>query len=271
MKCRACNIEIERDSITQHYQDAFHTENLRRKELGMPPVEEAEWSEHEKDKQKHAEHRPTGQYKTEENSGQHKVQNGECLFCGETHGAGSAYYLTPEYIKHLQTHGFYFAAEKYITDVKGLMKHLVEKIEHCECMYCSKRFSHIAKTRAHMKSMGHMRYAHTDEYDAYYTYPEQAMGYISEDGAELTLPSGRVAGHKKYQRYYDQTLREEDYYKNLDPLQQKFEEAQIQRRQDTEIEESVQKAKQTEKTQREMLRVSRSANNQKHYRDDWMQ
>jgi len=273
MKCRACKVEMEREEAMAHYQGSFHIENLRRKEIGMESISKEAWEgqsgnapaisgDMEKEEDQRA----------KEEIGTHALQNGECFFCGAVLDVAAPCWTDLKYINHLETHGFYFIAEKYIVDFSGLMEYLREKVSECVCMYCNKRFSHISKARSHMMSMDHMRYSQTTEYDAFYEYPEQETAQISEDGTELTLPTGRVVGHKKYQRYYSQVLREENYYMNMDQIHLKFRKEQLQRKTvpETDVERMV-KQKESERVRKDTLKVSKGRNCQKHYREDWMQ
>ncbi|KAI5184404.1 pre-60S factor REI1 [Nematocida homosporus] len=212
--------------------------------------------------------------KSEHQENGYSLGVGECLFCGTVVKTETEpFYMDVEYLKHLHTHGFKLLMTQCISDLYGLMTCLVKRIESCRCLFCSKRFSSIGSARSHMVSLFHTRYVNSDEYDEYYTYPEPKPAYVSADGAELLLPSGKIVGNKKYMKYYAQTLREEGYYKNLDPIRVKFEEKRIQERQVFEKtqEELVQVEKHKRREQRNDLKVSKAANKQTYYREDWLQ
>lgn len=251
MKCRTCN-EIIEDKIA-HYQSPVHEENIRRKITGQAPVKQIDIPEKQEILQRKTEGRNT------EETGVYSLKENECLYCNER---------PTEYIAHLETHGFKLLLQQYIVDLEGLINHLKEKISYCICTCCNKRFSCISKTRAHMESMNHTGYINTEEYDSFYSYPERGIGYVSEDGSELYLPSGRVAGNKKYNRYYAQTLRDIEYYREMNKTY-----TQITTREAPEQteEEKIKIRQFTERQHRSQLKIGRSNNNQKHFRDDWMQ
>ncbi|OAG29390.1 pre-6S factor REI1 [Nematocida displodere] len=272
MKCRACNVSVEQGEVTQHYQDSFHTENLRRKGMGIGPIAFDEWKQQQPAAQ--PEEAKTAKLIDASAVFLHAMQKGECFYCEANIPTMATPYASDErFLAHLETHGFKLLMPHCIHDTPGLMEYLEKKISYCVCTFCNKRFPNITKLRMHMQSMWHMRYMNSDEYDDYYTYPERPLAYITEDGAELLLPSGRVAGHRKYAKYYAQTLREEEYYKNLDPIKVKFEKQQMARKEQVAASkgELIEIEKHQERMSRNHLRVSKSANNQSHFRDDWMQ
>ncbi|KAI5180329.1 pre-60S factor REI1 [Nematocida sp. AWRm80] len=269
MKCSACNIEINPEEISRHYKDQIHEENLRRKSLGMPPlsVEEVippQVSEEVPKEEKH---------KVDQGDGTHTLQPHECLYCGEIIKEGVSLERS-NYLVHMQKHGFKLLLPNYISDLPGLVNSLSRRIEECRCTFCNKRFSNIHKARSHMLTLGHARYVNSEDFSEYYTYPERPVGYVTEDGTELYLPSGRIAGNKKYSKYYAQTLRDPEYYKQMDPIKIKFEEQQLTLQKE-KIEYSAEAIKQITKydkrTQKNALKVSKAANNQKTFREDWMQ
>ncbi|KAI5171366.1 pre-60S factor REI1 [Nematocida sp. LUAm3] len=275
MKCRTCSIEIEKEQVTYHYTSDLHAENLRRKEANIPSISQNEWIEQQQKQEidsKKQDKRTISPQKEE--TGTYLLKTGECFFCDELIDTSTQpFFMDVSYLKHLHTHGFKLLLSKYITNVYGLLSYLKDKIERCVCLCCNKRFCSIIRVRAHMVTLFHTRYTNSEEYDAFYTYPEAPQAYVITDGAELLLPSGRVAGNKKYTKYFTQTLREEGYYKSLDPIGNKFEEIRVQKRQDIPQtqEEKIQLEKFLERSNKHHLRVSQGSNKQKHYREDWMQ
>lgn len=250
MKCRTCNEIIE--NKTEHYQSLLHEENLKRKLIGLEPLAELPTKEEVTEKKVEVK-------KTEE-TGLYDIKENECLYCGQI--------VSSDYIEHLESHGFKLLLPQYITNIDGLITHLREKIHYCMCTFCNKRFSSITKARNHMHSMNHMNYANTEEYDSFYTYPEKGVGYVSEDGTELYLPSGRVAGNKKYSKYYAQTLRDIEYYQNMKKSYTQVVHKELPEQ--TE-EEKIKTRQFVERQQRNNLKIGMQNNSQKHFRDDWMQ
>ncbi|EHY66445.1 hypothetical protein NERG_00085 [Nematocida ausubeli] len=252
MRCTTCNKEIE--NKTEHYKSAIHEENSKRRLAGIQPMDKLEVKECETVTAKKPEPRRM------EETGLYKLKDKECLYCDEI--------VTCEYIDHLETHGFKLLLPQYIVNVDGLIKHLKEKVGYCMCTCCNKRFSCIGKARAHMSAMHHMNYINTEEYDSFYNYPEKGIGYVSEDGSELYLPSGKIAGNKKYTKYYAQTLRDIEYYQNMN---KKYTQV-VHKEAPAQTEEEKIKIRQfTERSERNRLKIGMSNNSQKHFRDDWMQ
>ncbi|KAI5191308.1 pre-60S factor REI1 [Nematocida minor] len=251
MKCRTCNEIIE--NKTEHYQSAVHEENIKRKLIGLDPVKEVEAKEKDAVSAKLPEGRKM------EETGVYKLKDNECLFCSQ---------ISTNYMEHLETHGFKLLLPQYIINVDGLIKHLKEKVSYCMCTCCNKRFSCINKARNHMESMNHMNYINTEEYDSFYEYPEKGVGYVSEDGSELYLPSGRVAGNKKYNKYYAQTLRDIEYYKNM---RKTYTQVVAKEAPKQSEEEKIKIRQFTERMERNKLKIGKSNNSQKHFREDWLQ
>ncbi|KAH9386211.1 pre-60S factor REI1 [Nematocida major] len=251
MKCITCNEIIE--NKTEHYQSLLHEENIKRKLIGLPPVKQLDVKEKEE-----AHIKRQAVLSTEE-TGIYDLKENECLYCNET---------AENYVEHLETHGFKLLLPQYITNINGLITHLREKIGYCMCTCCNKRFSCVAKARSHMKSMDHMNYINTEEYDSFYTYPEKGVGYISEDGSELYLPSGRIAGNKKYNKYYAQTLRDISYYQSMN---KKYAQVVAKEAPPASAEEKIKIKQFAERQERNRLKIGMQNNSQKHFRDDWMQ
>ncbi|EIJ89723.1 pre-60S factor REI1 [Nematocida parisii] len=254
MKCTTCNKEVENKK--EHYKSAIHEENSKRRLAGIEPMDSLEVKECESISVK----KPETNNKRTEETGVYALKENECLYCDEI--------VSGEYIEHLEMHGFKLLLPQYIVNVCGLIKHLKEKIGYCMCTCCNKRFSCISKARSHMVSMHHMNYINTEEYDSFYSYPEKGIGYISQDGSELYLPSGKIAGNKRYNKYYAQTLRDIEYYQDMNKKHTQV----VTKEVPEQTEEEKLKIKQfTQRFERNKLKIGRSNNNQKHFRDDWMQ
>lgn len=247
---------------------------MRRKENKVKTLNMEEWAQMQEEKQRDKNRIKKTHTQELNETGVHELGNGECYFCGEYIKTQlKPFYMDTEYMKHLHTHGFKLLMPKCITDVFGLMKYITEKISNCMCVCCNKKFSSISRLRSHMVSLFHTRYVNSEEYDDYYSYPDTPNAYILEGGAELLLPSGRIAGHKKYAKYYAQTLRDESYYKSLNPMGERFAEQRMLQKQEIEQtqEEIIKIEKYVMHQRRNEYKVSKSANKQKHYREDWMQ
>jgi len=250
MRCSSCKVVLGREEAKEHYLSELHAENVRRKAAGAPALLEA-WREEEVVEMKETKDECRGE-------GVCTLREGECFYCPEV--AGDLH--SPEYLMHLRKHHFRLSNERWLADRHGLMDYLKEKIEHCMCTYCGRRFGGIESARRHMEDLGHSRYTDSSEFGEFYCYPEPSVLPLSEDGTELVLGSGKVAGSRRYSRYYQQKLREPGYYGTR--------EIAVRRE---EIDRSVQIRERAaiRLKRRNDLRVSTSANVQMHYRADWMQ
>lgn len=286
MKCRACNIEMEKHLRTRHYQSETHAENMVRKGLGLPPAPEKEKAQAGAEQKPGEEKSPTStkkrstrkkeedtpeKYPNEEYT--YALAHGECFYCGLVIDIEEeAYYTTEKYLEHLEEHGFRLLRREDLRDIHGLLGRIKEKIEHCMCTFCNKRFSRMESTREHMNTESHARYVNTEDYDEFYEYPEKPAAYLSEDGSELLMASGRVIGHKKYAKYYAQTLREENFYTNMDTIHIRHQQQMVKKELPPQTKEEVLKINQHKRVgNKNALKVGKAGNVQKHYREDWMQ
>lgn len=154
------------------------------------------------------------------------ILSNDCLFC--SHHSAS---LTKN-IKHMSiSHSFFIPFIEYVTDVKGLLIYLGEKI--CQgymCIWCSDKincFSSLSAVRSHMIDKGHAKIPYdTDaslEYADFYDFDvefedDESINFDSssedntsaraiasdEDDATMVLPSGDIICHRslvKYIRY----------------------------------------------------------------------
>lgn len=148
----------------------------------------------------------------------------DCLFC--THHSAT---MTKN-LKHMTlAHSFFIPDIEYVTDLKGLLCYLGEKISSgYMCLWCNERGrSFLTKEAAqqHMIDKGHCKMLHeaetlleySDYYDYTRSYPDydqetKSRGVEEEDefnipvieagDFQLTLPSGAVIGHRSLMRYY---------------------------------------------------------------------
>jgi pre-60S factor REI1 len=128
-------------------------------------------------------------------------------------------------------HGFYLPDREYLTDARGLLSYLGEKvgIGHV-CLYCQKGFSSRAACQQHMLDSAHAKLLYDadldfPEYEDFYDFSSSWAGVKeASDGAdaladrrievdrngELRLEDGRLVGHREYRRVYRQAVRPED-------------------------------------------------------------
>lgn len=153
------------------------------------------------------------------------ILSNDCLFC--SHHSAS---LTKN-IKHMSvTHSFFIPFIEYVTDVKGLLIYLGEKI--CQgymCIWCSDKinsFSSLNAVRSHMIDKGHakipydtegsLEYADFYDFELEFEDDESTNGDSSsldynlsavktgapdEDDATMVLPSGDVICHRSLVKY----------------------------------------------------------------------
>ncbi|KAI9289209.1 C2H2 type zinc-finger-domain-containing protein [Umbelopsis sp. AD052] len=158
----------------------------------------------------------------------------DCLFCTHTSDTFE------DSIAHMtKVHSFFIPDIEYLSDLRGLIKYLGEKISVGNvCLYCNgkgRAIRSLEAVRAHMLDKGHCKIAYesdedamevVDFYDFSSSYPQ---GYdpenpdvdaelaqltndiqLNEDELELILPSGARIGHRSLQRYYKQSFKPDD-------------------------------------------------------------
>jgi len=163
-----------------------------------------------------------------------KLEETECLFCdykGQTF---------EEKMEHMTIeHTFFIPDIEYLSNLKGLITYLGEKISIGNtCIFCERMFHSLEAVRKHMLAKGHTKISYEDgpdlEISNFYDFSvlddsdddknenenengessnntnSQALTVTSE-GTELILPSGAHIGHRDYKRYYNQNLRERDH------------------------------------------------------------
>ncbi|OLL21662.1 Cytoplasmic 60S subunit biogenesis factor [Neolecta irregularis DAH-3] len=161
----------------------------------------------------------------------------ECLFCthkAETPDANSSH------MKNL--HGLFIPESNFLTDLPGLLRYLAEKVAIGNvCLYCQKLCRTLESVRNHMVDKAHCKIAYEDEnsqleisdfYDFRGSYDisdtenpiegedcedwesvsndssldSSDIGQLQTDTYALSLPSGRVLGHRSLRTYYRQYL-----------------------------------------------------------------
>ncbi|KAJ1949062.1 pre-60S factor rei1, partial [Dispira parvispora] len=128
----------------------------------------------------------------------------DCLFCSHH---SSTFEANMEHMK--TSHSFFIPDEEYLTDLKGLITYLGEKITVANvCLYCNGRGRGLRSTEAvrrHMQDKGHCMIAYSDEIDIlelsdYYdfstSYPDHAQAKGAED-MEIDSPSGQPDGRRQ--------------------------------------------------------------------------
>ncbi|XP_029073763.1 zinc finger protein 622 [Monodon monoceros] len=150
----------------------------------------------------------------------------DCLFC--PHHSSS---LTKNVAHMTKVHSFFIPDVEYLSDLKGLIKYLGEKVGVGKiCLWCNERgksFYSTEAVKAHMNDRSHCKLftdgdallEFADFYDFRSSYPdhkegedpdetedlpsERALEY-EDDTMELILPSGARVGHRSLMRYYKQ-------------------------------------------------------------------
>ncbi|XP_005081365.1 zinc finger protein 622 [Mesocricetus auratus] len=150
----------------------------------------------------------------------------DCLFC--SHHSSS---LMKNVAHMTKIHSFFIPDIEYLSDLKGLIKYLGEKVGVGKiCLWCNekgKSFYSTEAVQAHMSDKSHCKLftdgdaalEFADFYDFRRSYPdykegqdpdeieelssEKTMEYDDET-MELILPSGARVGHRSLMRYYKQ-------------------------------------------------------------------
>ncbi len=156
----------------------------------------------------------------------------DCIFC--THASDSL----EENVRHMtEIHSLFIADLEYLRDLKGLIQYLLDKVSLGHyCLTCSekgKRFHSVEAVRKHMSDKGHekINYDHDGDlemaefYDFADLYdddgeweddndevldigrPVLPQGQIIDDDTQMILPTGRVAGHRAFAKYWNQNLK----------------------------------------------------------------
>jgi len=115
------------------------------------------------------------------------VDQSACLFCNKKNGDIDANLM------HMRVeHSFFVSEIKYVTDLKGLLKYLGEKIHKgCLCIHCENRHAKDFKTgeavQNHMMSKGHCFMKDDDytEYIKYYDFSSTLNDYQTKIGGKI--------------------------------------------------------------------------------------
>lgn len=150
----------------------------------------------------------------------------DCLFC--SHHSSS---LMKNVAHMTKTHSFFIPDIEYLSDLKGLIRYLGEKVGVGKiCLWCNekgKSFYSTEAVQAHMNDKSHCKLftdgdaalEFADFYDFRGSYPDYKEGEDADEAEdlssdrtlecddetmELILPSGARVGHRSLMRYYRQ-------------------------------------------------------------------
>ncbi|XP_011802843.1 PREDICTED: zinc finger protein 622 [Colobus angolensis palliatus] len=150
----------------------------------------------------------------------------DCLFC--SHHSSS---LMKNVAHMTKVHSFFIPDIEYLSDIKGLIKYLGEKVGVGKiCLWCNekgKSFYSTEAVQAHMNDKSHCKLftdgdaalEFADFYDFRSSYPDHKEGEdpseteelpseknleYDDETMELILPSGARVGHRSLMRYYKQ-------------------------------------------------------------------
>ncbi|CAK7302825.1 cytoplasmic 60S subunit biogenesis factor ZNF622 [Vulpes vulpes] len=150
----------------------------------------------------------------------------DCLFC--PHHSSS---LMKNVAHMTKVHSFFIPDIEYLSDLKGLIKYLGEKVGVGKiCLWCNekgKSFYSTEAVQAHMNDKSHCKLftdgnaalEFADFYDFRSSYPDHKEGdhpdeteelpsektvEYDDETMELILPSGARVGHRSLMRYYKQ-------------------------------------------------------------------
>jgi pre-60S factor REI1 len=172
----------------------------------------------------------------------------DCLFCPTKFDTFEAN------MDHMtKIHGFFIPDIEYLSDLKGLVKYLGEKVAVANvCLHCNgkgRELKSLEAVRKHMKDKGHCKIAYDHDMDImeisdFYDYRpsygvalegdedqeldgEQQKAMLAEDDMELVLPSGTRLGHRSLRKYYKQHIRQTDDSETIEKTIEWYEEQGI--------------------------------------------
>eukprot|EP01117_Protostelium_nocturnum_P002785 TRINITY_DN13708_c0_g1_i1.p1 TRINITY_DN13708_c0_g1~~TRINITY_DN13708_c0_g1_i1.p1 ORF type:complete len:404 (-),score=121.88 TRINITY_DN13708_c0_g1_i1:76-1287(-) len=235
--CELCSKSYSSDNqFQQHLKTKKHLENESKKEQGL--LQTKEKAEPKPPKEPLSKEKVEEIYKDwvkdlkltqeEEDFMRNKIANSHpftentCLFCNiESEDIeGNVDHMT-------KIHGFFIPDLEYLTDLKGLIHYLGQKIFiGNDCLYCNgkgKGFHTAESVQGHMRDMFHCKILYDDEteaeFDDFYDFSndESALTVVNkgpvrvaDNGCELIFADGRSVGHRTLKDYYKQNLRVPD-------------------------------------------------------------
>ena len=226
--------------------DLSELRNKKNLQLSTKQVKEVE-SGDKKDKEEEEEETSVEEKKGEREEGGEEEEEGsdepealetnECLFCPRFSNDFE------ENLSHMsRVHGFFLPDLEYVTDPKGLVAHLCEKVGlGYLCLYCNergKRFHCVEAAQQHMVDKCHCKMLFEGDaaldYAEFYDYSKSYPDYIPDDtkkdhplpdardtslhvneDLELVLPSGATAGHRSMRQLFKQRLPSAEHQKAL--------------------------------------------------------
>ncbi|XP_008819990.1 zinc finger protein 622 [Nannospalax galili] len=197
--------------------------------------EDEDWEDVDSDEELECEHREAAD-EAEEQDAEDEEAGGsppsgaipvtDCLFC--PHHSSS---LMKNVAHMTKIHSFFIPDIEYLSDLKGLIKYLGEKVGVGKiCLWCNekgKSFYSTEAVQAHMNDKSHCKLftdgdaalEFADFYDFRSSYPDYKEGEdpdeaedlssdrtleCDDETMELILPSGARVGHRSLMRYYKQ-------------------------------------------------------------------
>jgi len=207
-------IFLSREELSQHYKSDWHRYNLKRKEAGLPAINEEEFRarleaavalRREKEKVAKKDHlkdksggvgKKAGAAKSvgdavgkeeeteerEEECFSAEINPRWCLFCTEKHSR------VKSNLNHMKAkHSFFLPDMEYLVDLEGLIGYCSEKIivGHI-CLYCQKAFATDEDTRRHMHSKNHCKIRYEegvdlDEFQVFYDFSAANQEFLGRD------------------------------------------------------------------------------------------
>ncbi|KAL0144682.1 C2H2-type zinc finger transcription factor [Mucor lusitanicus] len=152
-----------------------------------------------------------------------------CMFCNIDNGDFDTN------LKHMSlVHGFFLPDIEYLDDPCGLVDYLAEKVDNCICLYCNgrgKEYKSREAVRKHMLDKGHCKMAYDESenpehllkfYDfgtmSQEDFEAATVDTVSNEDDELILESGQRLGHRRFMRYYKQSVRRSSQDESADQL-----------------------------------------------------
>lgn len=172
-----------------------------------------------------------------------------CMFCNIDNGDFDTN------LKHMSlVHGFFLPDIEYLDDPCGLVDYLAEKVDNCICLYCNGRGKEYKSREAVRKHMvrsgwlygqerqtdldtwpqldkGHCKMAYDESenpehllkfYDfgtmSQEDFEAATVDTVSNEDDELILESGQRLGHRRFMRYYKQSVRRSSQDESADQL-----------------------------------------------------
>ncbi|OHT11859.1 Zinc finger, C2H2 type family protein [Tritrichomonas foetus] len=214
LPCNTCKIRFnERSELMAHYKSDLHRTNLILQSNHQPILTQEQYDQMkaEEASKNPPPEEPVDNKEEEDDDDDfdeddvRDIPDTECLFCGQKFDTAELAY------EHMTTHGFRIPYPDKLKDREGLFQYLGEKIGvgNC-CLECSKQFRSLNACRDHMRGKYHCAFEFDEEYEDFYEAETGIVpvNYTIDENGEMHLPNGHIIGHKMYQRYYKQRIRD---------------------------------------------------------------